>query len=454
MPHHPARTRCIDRCRTAIAAALAALALAGCGGGPPPGWTGPFPLTASAGTATDLRMAWAGGKRALMVWETKEAGIRRVQALWFSAIGPEGPTTLDTPSPGVPRTPDVAVDAQGRAVVVWLQAQGGADRVWARRFDPATGWAPAEVLDSLVVGITYAPRVAVHRNGSALVAWLRESEAGAQVMSRAFLPGQGWGPERELDTSPGAAISPAVALDGQGRGVVVWPQSNTEFSGPTPLWSRDLDLATGAGTTLRVEPIGLNATLPQLVPLDDGSVLTAWRTAEPVLTPNELLATSRFDPTGGWSLPLVPSGSSNVTAVSAISLAAGRAGASVVMWSEARGGRHRLALRRLVGARLQDSTPLVVADEPDTVRLVPQVTLDASDRAIWIWQQGPASASALWASDQVAGAAPATPLRLDRGPSAGASSAGLALGPGGEALAAWVQNTASGTRVWAAWRHP
>lgn len=456
MPLRPALTRCIDRCRPAIAAALAALALAGCGGGPPPGWTEPFPLTASAGTATDLRMAWAGGKRALVVWETEEAGIRRVQALWLSAIGFEGPTTLDTPGPGVPRAPDLAVDAQGRAVVVWLQAQGGADRVWARRFDPVTGWAPAEVLNAAAAGNDRTPRVAVHRNGSALVTWLRDVlNIGSPVMARAFQPGRGWGPEWRLDTSPGAPRAPAVTIDGQGRGMVVWPQQNTIFSGPFPLWGRDVDLATGTGTTTRVETLGPDALMAQLVTLDDGSVLTAWPAVFPVSAPSRLMATSRFDPTAGWSLPLQPGGF--VTDIQDLTLAAGRAGASAVLWSELQDGRQRLALNRLVGSQLQNATPTIVFDQPAAVPpapLLPQIVLDADNRAIWIWQQGPQGASALWASDQIADAAPATPVRLDQGPSAGISSAGLALGPEGEALAAWTQNTASGARVWAAWRHP
>lgn len=444
----------LTRCRPAIAAVLAAMALAGCGGGSPPGWAEPFPLATTTGTVTGLRLAWtAGGARTLAVWETEEAGIRRVQALWFPARRSEAPMALDTPGPGVPREPDVAMDAQGRVVVVWLQAQGGADRVWARRFDPATGWAPAEVLDTAAAGNDRPPRVAVHRNGSALAAWLRDLPASRPVMSRAFQPGHGWGPEWRLDTSPGPTRAPVVTLDGQGRGVVVWPQRDTIFSGnPLPLWGRDIELTTGAGTTTRVEQIGPDASLPQLVTLDDGSVLVAWRAALSLSTSSQLVGTSQFNPGVGWSEPLQPGGI--VTEVSAISLAAGRARTSAVMWAEAQGGRHRLALNRLVGAQVSSGTPLIVVDEPDTVRLVPQVVLDASGRAIWIWQQGPAGASALWGSDQVEGVAPASPVRLDQGTSAGASSAGLALRTGDEALAVWTQNTAGGTRIWAARRIP
>jgi hypothetical protein len=445
------RLSMLTRCRSAIAAVLAAMALVGCGGGPPPGWTEPFLLATTTGTATGLRMVWTGGTRTLVVWETEEAGIRRVQALWVPARRLEAPMTLDTPGPGVPREPDVAMDAQGRVVVVWRQEQGGANRVWARRFEPATGWAPAEVLDAAAVGNDLAPRVAMHGNGSALVVWTRGS--GGPVMSRAFQPGPGWGPERQLDTSAGATRSPAVTLDGQGRGMVVWPQGDDIFDGPFPPWSRDVDLTTGAGTTTRVESIGPDASLQQLVTLGDGSVLLAWRA---FLGPAvELVATSRFHPGSGWSVPLQPTGSGVfVAGVAAISLAAGPGSTSAVMWTETQSGRNRLGLNRLVGAQVSSGTPLIVADEPDTVRLVPQVVLDASGRAIWIWQQGPAGASALWTSDQVEGVAPASPVRLDQGASAGVSSAGLALRTADEALAIWTQNTASGARIWGARRIP
>ncbi len=443
----------LTRRRSAIAAGLAAMALVGCGGGPSPGWTESFQLATTKGTVTGLRLAWtAEGARTLAVWETEEAGVRRVQAAWFPVRRLETPMTLDIPGPGVPREPDVAMDALGRVVVVWLQAQGGADRVWARRFDPATGWAPAEVLDAAAVGTDRAPRVAVHRNGSALVTWLRDSPAGRSVMSRAFQPGPGWGPERQLDASAGPARQPAVTLDGQGRGMVVWPQSDDSFDDTFPPWSRNVDLTTGAGTTTRVESIGLDASLQQLVTLDDGSVLLAWRAF--LGSAVELAATSRFHPSSGWSVPLQPTGSGVfVAGVSAISLAAGPGGTSAVMWTETQSGRNRLGLNRLAGAQVMGK-PLIVVDESDTMRLVPQVVLDGSGQAIWIWQQGPANLSALWASDQMEGAAPASPLRLDQGTSAGVSSAGLALRTGGEALAVWTQNTASGTRIWAARRIP
>lgn len=460
----------LSHCKRILTVAATALAMVACGGdsspqsppqippqsGPTPGWNPPLQFAdLGTSTATGLRVAWAGSTRALIVWEAESAGNRRVQALWFPSTATDVPMTLDTPGPGDPRAPDVAVDAQGRAVVVWLQNQGGANKVWARRFDPLTGWAPAEVLDAAAVGIDRPPRVAIHRDGSALVTWLRDAPGGRPVMSRAFQPGMGWGPEWRLDTSPGGTRAPAVTIDGEGRGMVVWPQQNTGFSGPFPLWSRDVNLTTGAGTTRRVETLGPDASLAQLVTLDDGSVLTAWPAVVPVAAPSTLVATSRFDPTAGWSLPLQPGGF--VTDILDLALAAGRAGASAVLWSELQNGRQRLALNRMVGSQVPNGTPLTVFDQPATVpavRLSPQMVLDEGNRAIWIWQLGPEGGAELWASDQAPGALPTPALRLDQGASAGVSSAGLARGARGETLAAWTQNTAAGARVWAAVRYP
>ena len=458
---------------------LAAMALIGCGGEPPQGWGAPFLITATTGTVTGLRLVWSGGPKALAVWETEEAGTRRVQAMFLepedadsredasdrrgpassgTAQRPSAPMTLGTPGPGVPREPDVAMDALGRAVVVWLEREVGLQHVLAKRYDPANGWASDETMGAESNDL--APRVAVHPNGSALVAWMRilggllgPTVSRAPIMSRAFQQDQGWGPERKLDTSAGSTRSPAVTFDGQGRGMVIWPQHDAgpTASFPLALWSRDVDLSTGAGTTAWLEDMRIDALMPQLVTLSDGRVLAAWR--ERNGTTEGRVSTSLFTPGTGWSVPQQPTGPAVLAEdVSALSLAPGPDGTSAVMWTEKQAGRNRLGLNRLSGAQV--NTPLVVVNEPDTVPLLPQLVLDSSGQAIWIWVQGTANASALWASDQVANGATGPAVRLDQHNSAGPASAGLALGKDGKALAAWLQNTPNGARLWGAWRYP
>jgi hypothetical protein len=462
-----------------MAGLLAAMTLIGCGGEPPHGWGEPFLITATSGTATGLRLAWSGGPQALAVWETEEAGTRRVHAVLLATDGadirenasdrlgpagrdpaqrPHAPMTLGTPGPGVLRKPDVAMDPSGRAVVAWLEGELPLQHVVTTRHDPDTGWATEDSM-----GIEFndrEPRVAVHPDGSALVAWVRNLVGGLgpttssnPVMSRAFQQGQGWGPERKLDTSVGSSRSPAVAFDGQGRGMVIWPQHDTErfASFPLALWCRDVNLSTGAGTTAWLEDLRVDAWMPQLVTLSDGRVLAAWRAFFD--TSSELVVTSLFTPGTGWSVPQQPTGSAVfVESVSALSLAAGPGGTSAVMWTDRQNGRNRLGLNRLTGAQVTE--PLFVVNEPDTVPLVPQLVLDAGGQAIWIWVRGPVNAGALWASDQAANGDPTPPVRLDLHDSAGATSAGLALGKDGKALATWLQNTPDGARLWGAWRYP
>lgn len=425
--------------------------LLSCARNPGTGWAGPVPLAASDGVASGVRVAQNANGRTLVVWEREAAGMRSVQVRFVpTGLNPEVPVTLDSASAGAPRTPDVAMDAEGRAMVVWVQAQGGANRVWARRYHPGTGWEPAEVLDPAAEGADAAPRVAMHRNGEALVAWLRATPDDRRILARAYRPGAGWGPEWRMDVSGLGTLPPVVAVDTGGRGMVLWPQQNSIFENNLPPWGRDVDLASGAGTTSRVESIGLDAYLPQLTALGDGSVLAAWSaTAGNNI---RVLGTSQYTAAGGWSVPLEARG--DVADLLSISLAAGSGAISAVMWCESQGGRHRLGLRRLNGAQILGSAPMFVTDEPDTVRLVPQLKLDARGEAVWIWLQGPESAAELWSNTLSDTDVPGIPQRVDLGASAGASSAALVLEPSGLGMAAWTQNTGIGHRVWVARRYP
>lgn len=74
---------------------------------------------------------------------------------------------------GNAQAPQVAFDASGRAVAVWMQSDGTRTNVLFNRIDPATGqWGSPQKIESDDVGDALdGPALAVNANGRAMAAW-------------------------------------------------------------------------------------------------------------------------------------------------------------------------------------------------------------------------------------------------------------------------------------------
>lgn len=457
-PPAPPKSTAPDAGRRRLVGGLGAsallMSLPGCGGGPAPGWSPPLAVASASGQASGLRVVWGGGGSALAVWETETAGVRRVMAAWLdstaSTLGFVS-TALDTPDSGAPRLPDAAMDASDRAWVVWRQAQpAGGDWVLARRFEPGVGWLAVEVLGPAAIGADRPPCVAMDAIGRTTATWLRDSPSARPVVARTWSPGGAWTAERRLDTLDTPTRPPVVTIDGRGHGIVAWPQRLTPFSGPLPPWGSDVDPGAAGSITVQVETLGVEAELLRVITLSGGQVLLAWR-ANP-LPAFALVATSLYTPGAGWSVPLQPSGT--VTSIPALALAAGPANASAVWWVEGDGTRERLLFQRLAGAAVPFNPPWSLADAAAGTRLWPHGVMTRAGEVVSLWESGPSGTAALWTQTQTANAAFGPTQRLDEGSTAGVLASGIARGPGDLVVAAWLQPTAGGHRLWLRWLVP
>lgn len=454
LPKPPAFNHPRRRLLGGLGASALLASLPGCGG-PSPGWSPPLAAASASGQASGLRVVWGEGGSALAVWETETAGVRRVMAAWLDSTESTPAitaTALDAPDSGAPRLPDAALDASGRAWVVWRQAlPAGGDWVLARRHEPGAGWLPVELLGPAASGADRPPRVAMDGSGGTTATWLRDSPAGRPVVARTWLPGGPWSPEQRLDALNDTATKPpAVTVDGRGHGIVVWPQRLTIFDGPFPPWGSDVDPGAVGSITGQVETLGLDADLMRLVTLSGGQALLAWRAIAP---PGfSIVGTSLYTPGVGWSAPLQPSGT--VASIPALALTAGPANASAVWWVEGDGGSERLLLQRLAGAAAPFDPPWTLVEAAAGTRLWPQGVMTRAGEVVSLWESGPSGTTGLWTSTQPPGAAPGPAQRLDEGSAAGVSASGVARGPADRVVAAWTQPVASGHRLWLRWWVP
>jgi len=164
--------------------------------------------------------------------------------------------------------PLVAANA-GTTVVTWTQSDG----IWARRFVAGVGWeTPARI-----AGLgAYFPKVAVDPAGNAIAVWHGLDGAISRIYSSRHVTGAGWGVPLPLDAGSGNVswgVGSQVVVDPGGNAVGAW----LEWDGVSnSIWgNRDpLGICSGAAAVLETAPG--DAGLPELAVDAAGNVMAVW----------------------------------------------------------------------------------------------------------------------------------------------------------------------------------
>jgi hypothetical protein len=131
--------------------------------------------------------------------------------------------------------PSVAMNASGTTVVVWDSWKQDGDQwgIFGQRLDiggdPVGGEFP---VNTTATGEQMIPAVAVSTGGGFMVAWQAEVTVGTEIAARRFnAVGSPMGTEFVVNSSTsGNQTAPRVAVDGNGRYIVVW--QGRDASGP------------------------------------------------------------------------------------------------------------------------------------------------------------------------------------------------------------------------------
>jgi hypothetical protein len=213
-----------------------------------------------AGPGDALRLVWARRR--------SEAGAQ-LAGTAFAA-----PFAL--PAPGVGAEPQVAVDADGTTIVVWIDQPTGL--AMAAQAPPGGAFQPPQVLSAS--GRARDPQIAISTTGTAVAAWLQSNGAGNSVQVAARPRGGGFGGPVQVAEPSQRAFAPRLAADAAGEVLLAWVNSNvaTGFGGgPGVLRVQRLG-ADGAavGPRLQVTPDGVRTTQPAIVSDGSGSAVVAW----------------------------------------------------------------------------------------------------------------------------------------------------------------------------------
>ncbi len=128
------------------------------------------------------------------------------------------------------QSPQVAVDPRGNVVAVWTRFNGTNYMVQAAVRQASSGAWQAPVDLSVAGQSAVGPQVALDPQGNAVVVWSRFSGTHEIIQSTVRPAASGvWQAPVDISVDGEDAASPQVALDPQGNAIAVWSRSN----GPT-----------------------------------------------------------------------------------------------------------------------------------------------------------------------------------------------------------------------------
>lgn len=163
---------------------------------------------------------------AVTVWTQHEGSNRSVYSnTYIPGSGWSTPVLLD---PGTSYATEVhaAIDGSGNAIAVWRQYDSNRHRIYVRRYVPGSGWNAVQQLQSPDGGDAWEPQIAMDTNGNAVVLWMQWRDTTFGIFGNRYVPGSGWGGAKLFADATNDVSAPHVALDGNGRITAVWQEGD------------------------------------------------------------------------------------------------------------------------------------------------------------------------------------------------------------------------------------
>jgi hypothetical protein len=252
-------------------------------------------LSLAGQDAQSPRVAVDATGDAVVVWSRPDGigpcssdGCVRTQVRTRSVGGVLGPVLTLSPAGQNVFEFDVAVDADGDAVVVWNRSDGSSAsccrRIQARSLSAGGALGPVQVLTAAGQHAD-SPGVAVDADGDAVAVWTRFDGVGVRVYARARSAGGALGPvliisKRNSDHPFAPGLNPEVAIDAAGDAVVVWQRSDgTGPCGAVGCPKIEARARSAAGVLTSVQILSnttRGGSSPQVAVDGDGDALAVW----------------------------------------------------------------------------------------------------------------------------------------------------------------------------------
>jgi hypothetical protein len=174
------------------------------------------------------------------------------------------------------------MDDNGNAIIVWDQSDGSNSQVFMSEYRNGSWSHPTGLSDNISPDgqDTWSPQVAMDNNGNAIIVWRQFDGSNDQIFMSEYRNGSWSHPATLSDNiSPDGqkVFSQQVAMDDNGNAVIVWDQSDgsneqifmSEYRNGS--WSHPATLSDN------ISPDGRTTDRPQVVMDNNGNIVIVWQ---------------------------------------------------------------------------------------------------------------------------------------------------------------------------------
>lgn len=339
---------------------------------------------------------------------------------------------IDDSSGGASGAPSLAVNDEGRALVAWHQRDGAGDySIYRSLYTPEQGqWSTAALLETNG-GNAQLTDVAINNDGDVVVVWMQYGTSEYDLWANYYdSEADSWSGAQVLESDPLSAVSPAVAIDSNGRAAVVWKQSG--------LQSNLYEPGTGWGSVEEVSST-TNMNSPKITVDGQGEFSVVWTMNTAGV---DDIYVSRWAESDGWQTP-VNIESDDAGNATSPSLSATANGDLIAVWEQSDGSVASAWANRFDReAGTWGTATLLENDDSGDVQDV-YVDQDASGNAIAVWQQFDGSQHRIWSADYNAGTGWKAAGKVETDDTAHATEPRVSMDDNGNAVVTWIKDTAS-----------
>lgn len=276
---------------------------------------------------------------------------------------------------GDPYLPQVGVDANGDAMVVWFSFDGDeGENAYANRFSASTGWDEPVAIDHDGTTDARLPMIALAPSGDAVVVWLQVGNE-FHVLARRYTPGSGFGKEERIDREGGEVSNWQVAIDSAGSAIAVWTQSDGTNDN---LWANRQVKGGDWGNAELIGALPGTARSPQIRMDRSGNALVIWEQFDGVTS----IMANTYKPGPGWkTAQAIETSDGNAAGAT---MAMDDSGNALVVWLQAGAFADVWANRYESGVGF--GTAELLEYRGYDARS-PQLAMDSLGNAIVVWEQ-------------------------------------------------------------------
>ena len=192
-------------------------------------WEGVVPIGNITGAASSPQIAFDTNGNALAVWTQLDGTRNDIWANRYTSSNVWGTAALiETNDTGNASTPQIAFDTSGNALAVWGQIGGtiSSFKIWANRYTLNSGWGTAELIDAPSDGTASSPQIAFDASGNALAVWMQPDLGIDNIWANRYTRNTGWSTAVLIERNEGDAATPQIAVDTNGNALAVWRQTD------------------------------------------------------------------------------------------------------------------------------------------------------------------------------------------------------------------------------------